>query len=135
MTYESVRQLSLEALAPHLHNLGHHYPIHVSFSHQVGASLELVESAFFSLLFAEVIEDELKIFAGGAEDDLILAAVEFIVVDFDETIVDEDITINDIEHAAQFGVLVGGVVEPDWVEVVDATVLFDDEAAFDELAD
>lgn len=51
-------------------------------------------------------------------------------MDLNQTIVDEDIAIDDIEHAAQLGVLVGWVVESDWVEVVNATVFFDDETPF-----
>lgn len=50
-------------------------------------------------------------------------------------IIDEDIAINDIEHAMQFVIFIGGIDKPDWVKMVNAAVFLDYETSFNQLAD
>lgn len=101
MAQETVGHLCLKELAAHLDYLGHDDSISVSFPHQVTTSLELVQSPFLTLLLsAQVVENELEVLARCPEHDLVLTAVEFVVMDLDQIVVDEDVAVDYVEHAS-----------------------------------
>ena len=84
----------------HLNDFWSYDSVYVSFSEEVAFSFKVIEPAFFAFLFADIVQNELKVLAGGTEDDLIFAAVELVVSHLDELVVDEDEAVDDVEHVA-----------------------------------
>ena len=58
----------------HLYDFWSYDSVYVSFSEEVAFSFKVIEPAFFAFLFADIVQNELKVLAGGTEDDLIFAA-------------------------------------------------------------
>ena len=96
--------------------------------------LELIQPSFLPFLLADVVKHELEVFGRRSEVDLILPAVELIIHDLWDLLVDEDKPIDDVEHAFESIKLALRVDETQRVEVVDAADLLDDKAALDQLA-
>ena len=97
--------------------------------------LKLIKSALLSFFIrAEIVEDKLKIFARRAKHDLILTTIEIVVVNLDQTIIDKNVSVDDVEHTAQLDVFIHRVHESNWIEMVNTTVLLYYEAPFNELA-
>lgn len=65
----------------------------------MGDSLEIVHSPFLALLLADVVKDKLEIFAGRPKIDLVLSAIVLVIEDFRYFLVDEDVAVDDVEHA------------------------------------
>lgn len=135
MTEKTIGDLGLKELTTNLHNFRHHDSVSISFPHKVAGFLKLIKSALLPFFIrAEIVEDKLKIFARRPKHDLILTTIEIVVVNLDQTIIDKNVSVDDVEHAAQLDVFIHGVHESNWVEVVNTTVLLYYEAPFNELA-
>lgn len=132
---EPISNFGFEELTADLNYFWHDYAISVAFAHDVGSFFEVVEPTFFSLFLTEVVKDKLEILARSPEHNLIFPTVELIVMNFHQTIVDKNISVDDIEHAPQFNILVVRVDQSDWVEMIDAAVFLYDETTLDQLAD
>lgn len=135
MAHEAISQLSFKGLVGDSDNFWHDDSVDVPLPHEVGGPFEVVDSALFPLLLAQVVEDELEIFGGGAKDDLVGATLGLVVVDFDKVVVNEDVAVDDVEHTIELEVGIGGEDQPDGVEVVYAAVLLYYEAPLNQLTD
>lgn len=59
---------------------------------------ELVQPIFIAFLI-DVVKHELEVLTRGAEVDLVFAAVELVVADLRNLVVDEDEAVDYVEHA------------------------------------
>ena len=106
MTHKTIGYFRFIIFIASLNYFGHDYSVDISFPHQICTNFKGIDSSLLALLLVQIVEHKLKILARWSKHNLVFPAIEFIVKNLYQVVVDKDVAIDDIEHASDFHILV-----------------------------
>ena len=106
MTHKTIGYLRFIIFIASLNYLWHDYSIDISFPHQICTNFKSIDSSLLTLLFVKIIEYKLKILARWSKHNLVFSAIELIIKNLYQVIVDKYVAVDDIKHTSDFHIFV-----------------------------
>ena len=106
MTHKTIGYFRFIIFITGLNYFGHDYSVDISFPHQIRTNFKGIDSSLLTFFLTEIVEHKLKILARWSKHNLVFSAIEFIVKNLYQIVVDKDVAVDDIEHASDFYILV-----------------------------